>query len=782
MKTTKAKLIKIILIFISTISIIAVITIFFISPITKFLIEKYDEKYTGRKITMNWAYVNPFTGYLYFNNLHIYEFKSDSIFFLANSVSTNIAMLKMLSKTYEISQITFNHPRGTIIKKEKQFNFNDLIERFSVNDSLDSTKAPIHFNILDIKINNGEFYYHEQLTPINYFIKNVNLESNGKHWNEDTISANFSFLSGIGNGDMKGDFTINLKNRNYHSALIIHKFDLNIIEQYLKQLTNYGSFRANIDANIKATGSFNDEKNITTSGMMAINDFHFGKNPKDDYASFDKLVLTMNEISPTNHTYFFDSISLTHPYFKYERYDYLDNLQTMFGKKGAKIKAANADAAPFNLVIEIGKYIQVLSKNFFKSNYKINRLAIDKGDFRFNDYSLSEKFSTNLNPLYVIADSIDRNNKRVNFLFESRIKPYGNVSVSLSINPKDSSDFDMQYHLQNIPASIFNPYIISYTSFPLDRGTIEINGKWNVKNGNILSKNHLAIIDPRVTERLRNKDVKWIPVPLIFFFILEPGNVIDYKIPISGNLKNPKFHLRDVLLDLLENIFVKAPTTPYRMEVKSTETEIEKSLTLKWEMRQSLLIYSQEKFIEKIADFLVRNPEAFITVSPQHYTIKEKEYILFFEAKKKYFLMTNHKTNKSFSQKDSVMVNKMSVKDSVFIHYLNKQTKGDMLFTIQEKCALLIDSTVINSKFEELNKERENAFMVNFRNKQVKKQIKIQPSQSVIPYNGFSFYKIKYNGELPKSLINAWQEMNKLNDEAPRKEFKKERKKNRITL
>ena len=66
--------------------------------------------------------------------------------------------------------------------------------------------------------------------------------------------------------------------------------------------------------------------------MVAINDFHFGKNPEDDYASFDKLVLAINEMSPKKHKYLFDSVSLSHPYFKYERYDYLDNLQTMFGK------------------------------------------------------------------------------------------------------------------------------------------------------------------------------------------------------------------------------------------------------------------------------------------------------------------------------------------------------------------------------------------------------------------------------------------------------------------
>ena len=773
-----SKLKKTLLILIGSIIIIGILVIAFISSITKYLIEKYDEKYTGRQITMSWAYVNPFTGYIHFSDLKIYELKSDSVFFSANGISLNIAMLKLFSKTYEISECALDRPRGIIIQEKKDFNFNDLVDKFSSKENSDTTKEPLHFNILSVKINDGEFQYREKLIPINYFIRKVNFESTGKRWDADTIAAKISFLPGAGSGDVSGNFTINLKNKNYRFAVVAHKFDLNIIGQYLKELTNYGSFSANIDVDMKAKGNLNDEEDITSSGQMAINDFHFGKNPKEDYASFDKLVLAMNEVSPKGHKYFFDSVSLTCPYLKYERYDYLDNVQTMFGEKGINYSSVKADPEKFNLVIEIANYIKVLSKNFFQSDYKLNRLAIYKGDLKFNDYSINEKFSIDLNPLTIISDSIDKNHKRVKASFRSGIKPYGDVSIALSINPKDSSDFDMQYHLQKLPTALFNPYTISYTSYPLDRGTLECMGTWNVRSGIIQSNNHLVILDPRVSKRLRNKDLTWIPMPLIMSFVRERGNVIDYEIPITGNLKNPKFHLHDVLFDLLKNIFIKPATTPYRMEVKTIETEIEKSLTLKWQMRQNSLRPNQEKFIERMADFLVKNSDASIDVHPQQYALKEKEYILFFEAKKKYFLTVNNENTKDFSYDDSVKVDKMPVKDSLFVRYLSKQVNDSMLFTIQEKCFSIVDAATINAKFEQLKRERKNAFISYFKERGVEKQIKISLDENVIPYNGFSFYKIEYKGEFPESLIKAYRDMNELNDEEPRKKFKKERRKN----
>ncbi|MDO9254881.1 MAG: DUF748 domain-containing protein [Bacteroidales bacterium] len=767
---------KTLLILVSVTVVIVAVVILFISPITKYLVEKYDLKFTGRQITMDWAYVNPFTGYVHFDNFKIFEYRSDSVFLSAKGVSANFEMRKLFSKTYQISELILNRPRGIIIQIDKDLNFDDLIKKFSPEaDSLKASR-PVHFSILSIKIIDGEIYYRERVTPINYFITKVNIESSGIHWDSDTIAAKYSFLSGIGSGGMNGDFTINTKTLDYRLAVIAKKFDLEILEQYLKELTNFGYFSGNIDADLKVKGSFKTAENVTFKGMLAINEFKTGEKPGDNYASFQKLAIAVFELSPKNHKYLFDSVSLNNPYFKYEQYDYLDNLSRMFVSETGKAGVAQSQGAKFNLVLEIGNYIKRLSKNFFRSNYKINRLAIYSGDLEYCDYSMSEKFSVHLNPLYALADSITKNQKRVSVSIRSGIMPYGNAAVSISINPNDSSDFDLDYLLQKLPATLFNPYLIQYTSFPLDRGTVSVNGTWHVRNGIIKSDNHFIVIDPRLANRLKNKGTKWLPMRLIMAFIRERGNVIDYEVPISGDLKNPKFHLRDVIIDVLGNIVVKPVTTPYRMEVKSIETEIEKSLTLKWAMRSSSLTRLQEKFIEKMAGFLVANPNAIISVSPQQYETKEKEYILFYEAKKKYFLASNHKDEKSFTDEDSENVEKMSVKDIQFVKYLNLHTADSMLFTSQDKCARLLGGKFVDNKYKQLNKDRKAAFIGYFKDRNVENRIRITADHNTIPYNGYSFYQIIYKGEFPDDIKKAYLKMNELNDKAPRNLFQKDRR------
>jgi hypothetical protein len=758
------------------VSFIAVVIIFF-SPIAKYLIEKYDVKFLGREVKTGFCYANPLTGYIHLGNLRLYELHSNKVFISA-AFSLDFNMWKLLKKEYEIESLTLNHTKMHVIQQRDRFNFNDIIDKFTPKEKKIVKKARTKFSILDIRIKNSEIHYHEKVIPIVYFIKDVNISSPGMWWNRDTMAVKFAFKNGPSSGDVKGDITINLNTKDYRLNLNIKKFDLGILEQYVHDMANYGSFRAFLDADFHSKSNFKSILEMTAKGWLNIYDFHFGKNKKEDFASFESLILAFRELNPKQYRYYLDSVTMTHPYFKYEIYDYLNNLERMFGAGGSKVKEAHADSTKFNPLFEIAKSVQQIAVNFWESYYKVDRLAIYRGEVWFNDFSPREKFSLGLKPFYITADSIDKNHRRMLIRMNSDIQPYGKLTANLALDPKDNRTFEMNYKIERLSVPVLNPYLITYTSFPLDRGSLDFTGYFNPDKGIIDSKNHLVILDPRVGKRIRKKDTKWIPVPLIMAFVRERGNVIDYEIPISGDLNDPKMHYKDIILDLLKNIFVKPPTTPYAFTVRNVENEIEKSLTLVWEMRQTKLRNGQERFLDKIADFLKKTPEATISVKPYMYADKEKEYILFYEAKKKFFLMMNKKS--TLSEEDSAYVEKMSVKDSGFVHYLTKRY-GDDIYTVQQKCALFVGENLVNAKFAQLLKDRERVFMQYFKDNGTDGRVTLLENENKVPFNGFSYFKISYKGEIPKSLREAYDKLDELNEEGPRKRYEEERKKNKST-
>lgn len=769
---------KIISFSVSIVIIFAVILII-ASPLAKYLIEKKGSSLTGRKVKLSWIYANPFTGHAHIKNLRIFEAGADSLFFATDVLDIDFKIIKLFRKKVDISSLTLINPFIRIIQNKKTSNFDDIISKLSHNQadsSLPDTTASNGISIRKIKINNGEFHYAEKSIPINYYIKNVSIESPGLLPDTDTMAFKFSFHSGPSTGFIEGNGSVNIKSHNYSVAISAKNFDLQLIKQYMLGMASYGNFSAKLDADVRSKGNIDDKGKMEISGLLSISDFHLGKSPGNDFLSFSKLVSRIKDINPGEFQYVIDSISVTKPYFRYERYDHLDNLQRMFGEGGSGIKEANAHQnSRFNLIIELANDLKLMSRNFFRSRYKIGHIAIYDGNLQFNDFSLNEKFSIAAKPFDFRVDSVSKSRKRVDLSLKTNVIPYGKTSINISLNPNDTGEFDMSYHLNKIPLTLFNPYVITYTSYPLDRGTLDLNGDWKVRNSRIKSNNHLILTGPHLAVRLKRKESKRLPLPLILSFVRERNNLIDYEIPITGDLRNPKFNLWDVVTDLLGNIFLKPPSIPYLAHTRQVEDELEKFLSVVWMTKQAKIYPVQKEFLKEMNDFLKKNQDAAISVTPVEFESKEKEYILFYEAKKRYYLATHNLDIQSYNREDSSKVDKMSARDSSFVHFLNDQI-GDTLFTIEEKCQNYIAKTIpedssshkevyrkiIDQQYRHLQEAREQVFLSFFSDPDVRNRVKIEKATYVIPFNGFSFFKIDYKGDMPKKLRKAYIDMNDL--------------------
>ena len=188
-------------------------------------------------------------------------------------------------------------------------------------------------------------------------------------------------------------------------------------------------------------------------------------------------------------------------------------------------------------------------------------------------------------------------------------------------------------------------------------------------------------------------------------------------------------------------------------------------------MRKNALQPKQEKFIRELTKYLKNYPGRSISVTSIPYADKEKEYILFFEAKKMYYKSTNNLHNKLLTKNDTMLIDRIAIKDSFFVRYLDGKTGEKLLFTIQDKCEKLIGLDKISLLFNKLNAERQRVFLSYFKDENVGNRIKFKLDINRIPYNGFSFCKIEYKGEWPENLKEAYFKMIDLNKKTPRNKF-----------
>lgn len=724
-----------------------VIVIIFISPIAKYMIEHNSEKWIGRKVEMSWLYVNPFTGSVHAHNLVMYENNSKMQFISIGDLSVNIIERDLLSKTFFIRSITLNHFHANIIQNKSRFNFDDLIKKKSPPPE---PGKPPHFYVKNLNIENSRIDYFETSISVHYFVTQLNITSPSVAWNQDVSDFQIKFNSLENSGQISAPFSFNFKTSTYKVHPVISHLDLKPIEQYVKEFANYGTLSAYLDADMKVAGSLKNSVAFLASGKSSINDFHYGKTKGEDYLSFAKFSLNIDSLSPANKKFYFSSVLLDSPYIKYERYDSLDNFSRIFGVKGSNIKQAKATQSD-NLIFVIADFLKNIAKEIVNSQYRANEFKISNIKLVYNDYSLLEKFSLTTSPLLITAKDIDTRNKRMYLNIQSQMYPYGNMLVNFDVDPNDFGNFNLKYNLSNFPIPFFNPYLITLTSHPFDKGMLELNGQWHVVNKQINSENHVLLDNPTTTDKIKNAGAKKIPVPLILAFVRDVNRKIDISLPITGDLKNPSYHLGDAIWQVIENIFVKPPTFPVRAVKQSEKQEKEDFIMMEWKLTQSKMEDEQKDQLRKISFYLLFHPKAQVIITPRYYEEREKEMLVLYAAKKKYYEAINKKADSQITENDSIEISKMSIKDKSFIKYLDRMTNAAALdFTIQGKSVRLIGQGNVDHLYNQLIEERKNEILDFF--DKVKDRVSFQPGISVVPATGFSNYIFNYKGEKPEEL------------------------------
>ena len=80
-----------------------------------------------------------------------------------------------------------------------------------------------------------------------------------------------------------------------------------------------------------------------------------------------------------------------------------------------------------------------------------------------------------------------------------------------------------------------------------------------------------------------------------------------------------------------------------------------------------------------------------------------------------------------------------------------------MLFTIQDKCKRFVSGNTVSAALNKLEVQRENNFLTYFKENGTQDRVKFYPPESVIPYNGFSYFLLKLNNffiKLSKGLFS----------------------------
>ncbi len=338
--------------------------------------------------------------------------------------------------------------------------------------------------------------------------------------------------------------------------------------------------------------------------------------------------------------------------------------------------------------------------------YTVDSITISNGQIIYNDYTLNDKFTMDMDSLFLSSGRLNSENASLNFVISSRVNNTGQMDAHLSMDPHNLENLEMTYTLKNVRLSSFSPYSVHYVAHPFWDGLIYYDNKTKVLNHMIASENKLEIRKIEVGKKIKSSTAFDLPLRLAVAILRDQHGNVNLDVPVEGNLDDPEYKLGKVIWGIIKNILVKAATSPYRLLANAIKADEDDLKAIKFDYLTDSLTKKQQKNLSTLARVLKLKPELKINLVYMPGHPDETEMLAAYEAKKRYILKIDSTRDEDPTPAQLKQIEALSINDTAFVDYLNRSLLFEGSLPPIEKCKRLIGKRRLSNRMEAIINNR----------------------------------------------------------------------------
>ena len=195
----------------------------------------------------------------------------------------------------------------------------------------------------------------------------------------------------------------------------------------------------------------------------------------------------------------------------------------------------------------------------------IGEVALENCDFTFIDRKIQPPFKTRLNLADLkIKGLTSEDFKTADLTATGAIDDTASLKIKGALNPLKKDLFlDMAVNLSNMDLSPLSPYSGTYIGQAIAKGKLTTDIAYKIDNKTISAQNTVLLDQFTLGQKVASKDALNLPVGLAIALLKDRNGQINIDLPISGRTDDPDFKYGKPLLNALQNLIVKAATSPF---------------------------------------------------------------------------------------------------------------------------------------------------------------------------------------------------------------------------
>lgn len=524
---------------------LVLIAAFAISPFAKYYIEKNSKELVGRQINMSALRLNIFTGSLEIDSLKMFEADDKVIFASVDTFKMNLEILKLLSKDVVVTNIRIIDPYATIWQKGDLFNFTDLMTSDSTAAPADTATSGFPRNIIlqNIYIAGGKLVYTDKLLDNTMRFKDLGVEIPEIQFGNGNTKAGIHLKMGE-QASLTSRMAMNMKTNDYELMIQLDKLPLSIIKPYLKSYYEVNTLTGLVNSNIKISGNTNHIMDFIVSGTANAQNVVVTNKLNEPVISGGNAAIDIRTIDLTRSQYLFRSMVFTGVDLYYIMHPKTDNITTLYPPVTAATTTATAQEPPMV--------------------FRTGLLSVRDSRITFVDKTLRKPFALKMHGVELTSENYDLDGTNLLkglVLFENN----GRLLYSWKGNINDLKSQDLYLKMVNFNLQSISPYCYHYTAYDLTSGKLNFETKNKITNYNINSTNVIDVYNPNLSKKYKDFKPEYnYPLRTGLYILKDKNDKVNFVVPVTGNINDPKFSYWRIAFKTLGNLMVKVATAPFK--------------------------------------------------------------------------------------------------------------------------------------------------------------------------------------------------------------------------
>lgn len=237
-------------------------------------INKNGKELTGRTVNIEKLKYNYFTSTIKVIRFKWFEQNDSDEFVAFGTLMVDLKPLKLFKNEIFVQQLNLVNPTGIIIQNDSNFNFDDLIEFYSGEDSVNVAPAEeetfYKLNLNNIVMKNGAFVYSDVVLNHNINFNKLYFDIPKIYWggpNESKVDVTFDLANG---GHFLSGLDYNVEEGTYSGYARIEQLYLRTFLPYIQQFMSFSDVDGTLNSDINFSGSTNNYEDFEISGRFTV--------------------------------------------------------------------------------------------------------------------------------------------------------------------------------------------------------------------------------------------------------------------------------------------------------------------------------------------------------------------------------------------------------------------------------------------------------------------------------------------------------------------------------